>query len=154
MVCNLFMLRSLCISLMIWLIKFAPQSVKNLDGTPKIEMYPWYKNLATVFAFWLEVTYTITCFMKWSWNTRMLATLGGLFMSIVVSIVIKSICKRSIGAVDTMGCRCAWGCWHPLSAATWCALGTTKSKRISVLPLGVEHTYRAPGVPWNSVYSV
>ena len=43
--------------------------------------------------------------MKWSWNTRMLTTLGSLFGFIVISILEKSTCKRSIGVVDTIRCR-------------------------------------------------
>ena len=35
----------------------------------------------------------------------MFVTLGSLFGSMVVSILVKSTCKRSIGAVDTIGCR-------------------------------------------------
>ena len=58
-----------------------------------------------VLAVWLGVTYTNTCFMKWSWNTKMLATLGDLFSSKVVSMLIKSTCKRSRGAVAMIGCR-------------------------------------------------
>ena len=49
--------------------------------------------------------YAIMCFMKWSWNTRTFMTLGSLFGSMVTSILVKSTCKRSIGAVDTIGCR-------------------------------------------------
>ena len=132
--------------------------------------------------------YAITCFVKWSWNTRTFATLGIWFNSMVISILIKSICKRSIGVVDTIRCRgtldnlpscykqcvqdfrdfCIWlattshqkcshnmdkvqSCpwwpesqWHPFRAATQCALGTTKSRRSLVSPLGIECRYRAP----------
>ena len=49
--------------------------------------------------------YATMCFMKWSWNTRTLATLGGLFSSMVVSMLGKSKCRRSMGAVDTIGCK-------------------------------------------------
>ena len=34
--------------------------------------------------------------------------------------------------------------WHPFTVVTWCALGTTKSRRSSILPLGIEQRYRAP----------
>ena len=132
--------------------------------------------------------YAITCFMKWSWNTRTFVTLGGLFGSMVISILVKSTCKRSIGVVDTIGCRgtidnlpsCCkqhmqdfrdfytwsvipshqkhshnrdrvWSCpswpgsqWHPFRAAAWCALGTMKSRRSSVSPLGIQCRYKAP----------
>ena len=88
------------------LMKFAPQSLRSLDGAPKIEMSPWYKNLATILVVWLGVTYAITCFVKWSWNTRTFATLGGLFSSMFISmLLVRSTCKRSIGAVATMGWR-------------------------------------------------
>ena len=46
-----------------------------------------------------------TCFVKWSWNTRMLVTLGDLFSSNVVSMLVKSTCKRSRGVVAMIGCR-------------------------------------------------
>ena len=141
-----------------------------------------------VFAVWSWVMYIIMCFVKWSWNTRMFATLGGLFSSMVASILVKSMCKTSFGAVDTIGCRdtldkltsyckqcvldlmdfCTWlvipghqkyscskdsvqSCpwwptsqWHPFRAVTQCALGTTKSRKSSVSPLGIEHRYKAP----------
>ena len=42
--------------------------------------------------------------MKWSWNTRMLATLGSLFNSMVISMLVKSMCKRSNEVVATIGC--------------------------------------------------
>ena len=72
---------------------------------PKDWDVPWYRNLATVLAVWSGVTYTITCFMKWSWNTRTLATLGSLFSSRVISMLVKSACKRSIRVLATVGCR-------------------------------------------------
>ena len=53
----------------------------------------------------MGVTYAITCFVKWSWNTRTLATLGGLFSSRVISMLVKSTCTRSIRVVATIGCR-------------------------------------------------
>ena len=128
------------------------------------------------------------CLVKWSWNTRMFGTLGGLFSYMVISMLVKSVCKRSTGVVDTVGCRgtlgklsscckqcmkdcmdfCTWfiipghqkhscnkdrvwSCpwwpasqWHPFRVTTQCALGTTKSRRSSVLPLGIEHRYKAP----------
>ena len=137
---------------------------------------------------WLGVTYTITCFVNRSWNTRTLVTLGGLFGSMVILMLVKSTCKRSIGAVDTIRCRgalgrlpscckqhvqyfmdcytwlvipghqnhssnsnrvysCPWwpiSQWHPFKVTTQCALGTMKSRRSSVLPLGVECRYKAP----------
>ena len=43
--------------------------------------------------------------LKWSWNTKMLATPGDWFSSKVVSMLVKSTCKRSRGAVAMIGCR-------------------------------------------------
>ena len=57
--------------------------------------------LAMVLAVWLGVN---TCFVKWSWSTKMLATLGDWFSSKVVSMLVKSTCKRSREAVATIGC--------------------------------------------------
>ena len=95
--------------------------------------------------------------------------------------------KRSIGAVDTIGCQgaldnlsscckqhvqdfrdfCTWlvipghqkcsqkndkvwlhpwwpaSQWNPFRVAAWCTLGTSKSRRSSVSPLGIEHRYKA-----------
>ena len=62
-----------------------------------------------VFAVWLGVTYANTCFVKWSWNTKTLLTLGDWFGSKVASMLVKSTCRRSRGAVATMGCRGALG---------------------------------------------
>ena len=129
-----------------------------------------------------------TMFVKWSWNTRTLATLGSWFSSVVVSMLVTFTCKRSNGVVATIGCRsslgkspscckqciqnlmdhCIWliipshqkcscskdkvwswpwwpaSLWHPFRVVTQWALGTTKSSRSSVLPLGVESRYKAP----------
>ena len=54
------------------------------------------------------------CFMKWSWNTRMLATQGSWFSSMAISILVKFICKRSNGVVATIGCR------GTLDKSPWC----------------------------------
>ena len=103
-------------------------------------------------------------------------------------MLMKSTCKRSIGAVATIGCRgtldklpscckhhmqdlihchiwvvipghqkCShnrvgvWSCpwlptspWHPFKMVTWWALGTMKSRRSSVSPLGIEGRCKAP----------
>ena len=56
-----------------------------------------------VFAVWSGVTYASTCLVKWSWKTKTLATQGDWSNSIVVSILVKSTCRRSRGAVATMG---------------------------------------------------
>ena len=39
------------------------------------------------------------------WNTRTLLTLGGLFSSMVVSMLVKSMCKRSNEVMATIRCR-------------------------------------------------
>ena len=55
------------------------------------------------------VTYANMCFMKWSWKTKMLVTLGDWFGSNMVSILVKSMCRRSRGAVATIGHKGALG---------------------------------------------
>ena len=126
--------------------------------------------------------------LKWSWHTRTFAALAGLFSSRIVSMLVKSTCKRSKGAVVTIGCRgaldklpsCCKQCvqhliechiwlvmpghqkcshnrdrvwshpwsptsqWHPFKVETQWGLGTTKSRRSSVSPLGIECRYKAP----------
>ena len=62
------------------------------------------QEIVTVLVVWLGVMYAITCFIKWSWNTRTFATLGCLFSSRVISTLVKSTCKRSIRVVATIGC--------------------------------------------------
>ena len=44
-------------------------------------------------------------FWEKSWKTRIFATLGSLFSSMVISILVKSMCWRSIRVVDTVGCK-------------------------------------------------
>ena len=56
-----------------------------------------------VFAVWSGVTYANTCFMKWSLNTKTLATLRDWFGTNVVSMLVKSTCRRSWGAVAIYG---------------------------------------------------
>ena len=87
------------------LLKFAPRSLRSLAGAPKIEVYPDTKTWQLSFAVWSEVMYAITCFVKWVLEHQDICDLGCLFGSMVVSILVKSTCKRSIGAVDTIGCR-------------------------------------------------
>ena len=41
--------------------------------------------------------------MKWSWNTKTLVTLGDLFSSKVISMLVKSTCKKSRGVVAMIG---------------------------------------------------
>ena len=105
MVHNFFTPRILHNSLMMLLIKLAPPSLRSLAGSLKIEMSPCYSNLVMALAVWSGTTYTTTCFVKWSWNTRMLVALGGLLNSIVISMLVKPMCKRTNGVVATIGCR-------------------------------------------------
>ena len=91
MVHKFFMPRILHISLMTQLMKLARLSLRCLAGAPNIKMSPWYRNLATVLAVWLGVTYANTCFVKWSWNTKMLATLGDLFSFKIVSMLVRDL---------------------------------------------------------------
>ena len=62
-----------------------------------------------VFTVWSGVTYASMCLVKWSWKTKTLVTLGNWFSSNMVSILVKSTCKRSRGAVDTIGHKGALG---------------------------------------------
>ena len=41
--------------------------------------------------------------VKWSWKTKTLVTLGDLSSSIIVSMLVKSTCRRSSGVVATIG---------------------------------------------------
>ena len=47
--------------------------------------------------------------MKWSWNTKTLVTLGDCYGSKGVSMLVKSTCRRSRGAVAMVGCKGALG---------------------------------------------
>ena len=40
--------------------------------------------------------------------------------------------------------------WYPFKVVTWCALGTTKSRRSSVSTLGMDHRYKLLDEPWSS----
>ena len=46
--------------------------------------------------------------LKWSWNTKMLVTLGDLFGSKVISMLVKSTCKGSRGVVAMKGVKVPW----------------------------------------------
>ena len=61
------------------------------------------QKLSKVFTVWLEVMYAITCFIKWLQKTKRFTTFGGWSNSMVVSILVKSMCSRSKGAVTMMG---------------------------------------------------
>ena len=89
---------------MMLLSKVVPQSIRSFAGTLKIKMYPYHRNLATVFALWLGVMQVVTCFIKWSWKTKMLTMFGGWSNSIVISMLVISTCSNSKGAVAMMGC--------------------------------------------------
>ena len=43
--------------------------------------------------------------MKWSWNTKTLVTLGDLFSSKVISMLVKSTYRRFRGVVAMIGCK-------------------------------------------------
>ena len=62
-----------------------------------------------VFTVWSGVTHTNMCFVKWSWKTKMLATLDDWFGFNVVTILVKSTCRRSRGVVATIGHKGALG---------------------------------------------
>ena len=65
-------------SLMMLLSKLAPWSLRSLVSALMIEIQPCHRNLETVFAVWLGVTYAITCFVKWSQKSKMFTTFGEL----------------------------------------------------------------------------
>ena len=97
MVCNFFMPRNLHIS---------STMLHPITQEPGWGSEDWDVTLIQELGNCLTgVTYTIPCFVKWCWNTRMLVTLGSLFSSRVISMLVKSTCKRSIGVVATVGCR-------------------------------------------------
>ena len=118
-----------------------------------------------VFAVWSKVTYTNTCFMKWSWNTKTLAALGDWLGSKVVSMLVKSTCRRSRKAVAMMGCNGPWAsCPHAvdnmcrfwwIAASGWSSLATKSALAIStryghsldVLHLDSIHSEWWPYVP-------
>ena len=91
-------------SLMMLLLKLAPQSLRSLATALKIEIYPCHRNLATVFAVWSGVTQAMTCFVKLSQKTKMLTTFGGWSNSIVISVLVKPMFSNSNGAVAMMCC--------------------------------------------------
>ena len=71
--------------------------------------------LSKGFAVWLGVMYAIMCFIKWLQKTKMFTLFGGWSTSIIVSILVKSMCSNSKGAVTMMGHigALAWvpSCW-------------------------------------------
>ena len=91
-------------SLMMLLSKLAPHSLRSLASFPKIKIYPWYRNVAMVFAVWTGVMYAMTCLVKWSQKTKTFTMFGGWSNPIVVSILVKSTCSNSKGVVTMMGC--------------------------------------------------
>ena len=73
----------------------------------KLDMQPPHRNLAMAFAVWSGVTYISMCLVKWSWKTNTLVILGNWFSFNLVSILVKSTCKRFRGVVATMGHKVA-----------------------------------------------
>ena len=61
-------------SLLIFLSKLAPQSLR----CPKDQDITFPQKLSNSFAVWLEVTYAIICFVKWSQKTKTFTMFGGL----------------------------------------------------------------------------
>ena len=104
---------------MMLLSKLAPQSLKSLAGAPNIKTYPCHRNLATVFAIWSGVTYTIMSLMKWSEKTKTFTTCGGWSSSIIISVLVKSTGSSSKGEVTRIACSGALAqassCWIHLS---------------------------------------
>ena len=68
----------------------------------------------------------------------MLVTLGSLFSSKVSSMLVKSTCKRSIGAVDTIRCRGALG--RLLSCCKQCVQDFMDYCTLLVIPSHQEHS--------------
>ena len=87
-------------------MKFAPQSLRSLGLGPKNQDVTLIQKLGNCLCGLVRghICHNML-HVKWSWNTRTLATLGDLFGSMVISMLVKSTYKRSIGAVDTIGCR-------------------------------------------------
>ena len=70
------------------------------------------KVLATVFAVWSRVIYTITCLMKWSQKTKTFTTCGGWSSSIIVSMPVKSTWSSPKGEVTRIVCSGALAYLH------------------------------------------
>ena len=60
---------------------------------------------------WLSilVSWLILVFLPFGWKTKMLATLGDWFGTNMISMLVKSTCRRSRGSVATMGHKGAFG---------------------------------------------
>ena len=99
--------------LMMLLSKLAPQSLRSLADALKIKMYPYHKNLATVFAVSSGVTYAITCLVKWSQKTKTFTMCGGWSTSIDASLLVKSTWRSSKGGAIRIVCSRALQ-WAPL----------------------------------------
>ena len=152
-------------SLMLLLSKLAPQSLRSLASAMKIKIYPCHRNLAMVFAIWLRVTYTMMCSIKWSQKTKTFTTLGGWSNSIVVSILVKSMCSNSKGTVRMMVALGVWykclqvghtNCsWLLHSASAWpfqatrtCHVASTEfATDPGVQHLGVIHSWQLLNEP-------
>ena len=105
MVCYFFMQRSLQISSMMQLVKLAPQSLGSLAGATEDQDVTLIQELGNCSSCLIggHICHNMLCEMVLE-HPDMLATLGGLFSSRVVSMLVKSMCKRSIGVVATIGC--------------------------------------------------
>ena len=67
------------------------------------------KNLATVFAVWSGVRYTIMCLVKWSQKTKTLTMCGGWSSSFVISMLVKSTWSSSKGEATRIVCSGSLG---------------------------------------------
>ena len=156
------------------------------------------QELGDCLAVWLGSHMPLSTLWNDPGTTRTLVTLGSLFSPRVISMLVKSTCKRSIRVVATIRCRgaldklpscckqcaqdlmdcCIWlvvpshqKCshskdkveswhwwlaflWHPFKVVTQWTLGTTKSRRSLVSPLGIECKFNIPDELWNSANSI
>ena len=92
---------SSCSSLMMLPSKLVPHLLRSLASAPKIEIYPCHRNLAMVFAVLSGATWAMMYFIKWSQKT---STFDVWCSSIVISMLVKSMCSSSKGAVAMIGC--------------------------------------------------
>ena len=151
---------------MMLLSQLAPQSPRILAGAPKIEIYPYHRNLATVFRVWLGVTYAMMCFIKWLQKTKIFTMFWDWSNSIVVSILIKSMCSNSKGAVTMMGCTgaliwvpsCRMHHLHHLPSASVCPFQATRTSHVAstefpadpgVQHLGDIHSWKLLNALWG-----
>ena len=92
---------------MMLLMKFTPQITQEPGWGPKdldvtLDTGTWQ------LSWWSDqgVTYAIMCFVKWSFEHQDIGDLRqSIQLHVVISMLVKSTCKRSIRAVATIGCR-------------------------------------------------